>query len=548
MRRDTSLDRNRYDGYVTPGMRNVSACERSLGVGTIVAVLLALCPALPAQTPTGPPSSVNRDSKVTAQARRQLEIAALELSTVSPATQATVLLGLGRVCSRIDKRQSSEYLERAYELALRLGASEAPGIQVVQGDAVEEMARLDPDYVEQNLPTEPRLRDVATSQLVRHYAAKHAFERAIELIQTLEDPDWVAQDLMMAQPAHGNERNQVIAIVLNSYRQRGFVAPGRGTDLGTLLVRFWKDLRPQLVNEATDELLKQADPANADHNLEVLVGVSASSPAGTVRFANFYEFRLFQLLPILKVTDPTHAQALLRDNAQRAAVLAKYPDGQRSLDPTVRDTPLKEGEASEASYRILRSGDGAAASAAQAVTDRTVSDIVNSAGDAPERALARASAITDPRTRIRALLAIAGRSVDTAPDVARSALRLCLEAANAPPSLFVPAAQLYLKMKDPEGAKKAVQRGMAAAAALYKQDSDADDPNQAIRLLWPSVQFWRDLIDAATGISPEFAAALIDELPDDEAKPLERTFLACRWLNLVPWASTSPFVMHKARR
>lgn len=498
------------------------------------------CASLIGQTKTAP---ATKESALVAQARKQLELAAMEASAASPATQATIFLGVARAYSRTDKARSADYLQRAYDLALRLTESDSPGIGAVQHDAITEMAQLDPQQVEQNMPAEPALREAATSQLVRYYSGQRSYDHAIELLQTLKDPDWVAQEMMMALGAqHSDERNQVIAIVLESYRRRGFVNPGRGTDLGTLLVRFWRDLRPQLVNEAADELLKEADPANADQNREVRVGVTASSANGSVSFANFYEFRLFQLLPILKATDPTRAEALLRENAQRGATLAKYPNGQNSFDPTLRDTPLKDGETSDARYTIVRDRD-TAVRATQMGSDPATAEVTKLAAEQPQQALARVKALTQGRTA--AAMALARETVSTAPDVAQAALRIALEAKRAP---FVPAAKLYLQMNDAAGARVALERGMTAAEETYKEDADPEDPNQAIRLLWPSTQQWRDVIDVAAEISPEFAIGLVNEIPDREIKPLERTFLAGRWLGVAPWSSTSPFVMHRGRK
>lgn len=315
--------------------------------------------------------------------------------------------------------------------------------------------------------------------------------------------------------------------------------------MGTLLVRFWRSLRPELVNEAVDELLKQADPANSDAHRDVALAITASSPSGALVFRNYYEFRLFQLLPILKVTDPIRADELLRDDSQLKAWFAKYPQGQESLDPTMRDTPLTEGETSHVSYSIVRGQRGAEFAAGRVGTDRVVNEISNHAADAPQEALERAKAIGDQQLRVRALIGLADALAGSNPDIARSALRLVLESRTAP---FEQAAKLFLRLKDLDDARRAVERGMAAANTAYKQDDNPDDPNQAIRLLWPSVQAWRDLIDIANSISPDFAVELVDGLPDDEAKPLERTFLAGRWLGVTPWASTSPFMMHKPKR
>src|SRR5919205_797992 len=52
------------------------------------------------------------------------------------------------------------------------------------------------------------------------------------------------------------------------------------------------------------------------------------------------------------------------------------------------------------------------------------------------------------------------------------------------------AADLYRRMGDTDSAKKAVEKAMSLAEKVYRQDTDADDPNKALKAYWPSTQTW----------------------------------------------------------
>jgi len=84
----------------------------------------------------------------------------------------------------------------------------------------------------------------------------------------------------------------------------------------------------------------------------------------------------------------------------------------------------------------------------------------------------------------------------------------------------------YLKLGNRESAKKVVDQGFRLAEKLYATDTDADDPNQAFKTMWPSTSAWSRFVALATRISPQTALQAINGIPDPEIQALEAIALA----------------------
>ena len=305
-----------------------------------------------------------------------------------------------------------------------------------------------------------------------------------------------------------------------------------------MVVRFWRDLSPSLVRDAIDELLKQAKTGDA---------VVMNSPQGTTTFTA-YQFRLFQVLPALKAIDPIHAEALLREESQTAELLAKYPQGQQSVDPWLRDTPMKDGEKHETTYAYVRNPSTVPGLANRMEYNRTMEALSAAAQEDPTSAIANASRIPDAATRLRVLVGIARTCQARNPAAAKNALR---EALKSPPgnqdtATLKDAAEIAIRLADFNTARAAVSAGLKAARRIYDDDSDSDTPNLALKPYWPSVQAYRDIIAVQAKISPDEALETVKNLPDPEVEALEKAMLAAAWLN-AKLSNTSPMVAKRAK-
>jgi hypothetical protein len=86
--------------------------------------------------------------------------------------------------------------------------------------------------------------------------------------------------------------------------------------------------------------------------------------------------------------------------------------------------------------------------------------------------------------------------------------------------------QLYLRVGDVDGAKKAVDLLVKAAGKLYEHDTNADDPNNAFKGAWPSTDLWRKSIQEAAKILPSLPEEIIADLQDAEIASFETVALA----------------------
>jgi hypothetical protein len=192
------------------------------------------------------------------------------------------------------------------------------------------------------------------------------------------------------------------------------------------------------------------------------------------------------------------------------------------------------------SYGISVDGSGIADAAAEqpieAQMQERIAEILKRADTDPLGALA--SAVTLPvhgpsessSPRSEALLGIAETTAARKASVSKSALDSfsTIEDQLTPQEMSgidrLP--ELYLKMGDVDGARKAVDILVKAAVKTYEKDTDADDPNKAFKGQWPSTDLWRKAIKDAAKISPGLPEEIIAGLQDAEIAALEKVAFA----------------------
>jgi hypothetical protein len=149
----------------------------------------------------------------------------------------------------------------------------------------------------------------------------------------------------------------------------------------------------------------------------------------------------------------------------------------------------------------------------------------------PQDALANVATLTSPEMKAQALEQIARVTWKKNPSVAKSALKQLVEML---PQMELQqqvmparaAASLYLQMGEAGEARKAIEKGLESAAKLYKQDTDAEDPNQALKAYWPSAQAYVGLLRVAGEMSPDWALEQLKEVPDEELRALAQIAMA----------------------
>jgi hypothetical protein len=176
--------------------------------------------------------------------------------------------------------------------------------------------------------------------------------------------------------------------------------------------------------------------------------------------------------------------------------------------------------------------------------------IVKSAGKEPRLAISKAE--TAPlNVKIPALLDIARMYVKRQPSISKQALSSVLNAAKDNSDHEIDwralneAAELYLQMGEDDLAWDACVQASKLVSVLYKRDSDTDDPNQALKLFWPSVHAWRNVVQTSGEISVQRTFDILKEIPDEQIQVLEEVMLASSWMHVPVWNDVSPMVFHK---
>jgi hypothetical protein len=157
----------------------------------------------------------------------------------------------------------------------------------------------------------------------------------------------------------------------------------------------------------------------------------------------------------------------------------------------------------------------------------------------PQDALANATSLQSDQVRLGAYMSIAQSTWKKQPSVARQALAKAADTVDKLESdqqvmQYSSLSRLYLRLGETDDAKKYIEKGMDAAAKMFKADSNADDPNQAPKAYWPSVAGWKSLLSLGSQISPLWASTLLKEIPDDEARTLAQLGIATSLLQSEP--------------
>jgi hypothetical protein len=505
-----------------------------------------------AQCSTTIRSAAGGGSSEPTEAVRLIDSAVAEAAALPPADRAGLEFLAGRAYGSNQPQKARTCFEDSYEIARHLQEDQAPGIGYLDGELIRELVSLDPKKLEKFLPASVGPRDEALAALITLYAHKHNLPKALELYELIETEPFVydaARELLVPGRLPANERAMVFGKAVKVFRlkQDETVTAGRPEDLGSLTVRYWSSLPASLVLESVHELLRQADPKNApDKSQLAKAKIVATGPSGSISFANFYSFRLFQLLPILKKLEPVEADHLRESAVGVSDALASYPDGQQQLDSSF--APNADPEKSSGVRYFIGSSSTVQRRSSHAAGDRVVDQIVAMAKDEPEAGLAAAVKISDSQDRNRALFGISELLADSNQDVAGRALdeipRSCTEEPEACFHTDLRLAGDYVRVHDDTKATRCIKAAVEQLPAIEQIDKDPENPNLALRILWPSTSAVRELIAAAARINADAATDIAKSFRDNEVRALAEIFVATSLLKAGAWES-SPWVVHK---
>src|SRR5262249_23373062 len=444
------------------------------------------------------------------------------------------------------------------------GIQDDPGIKTqLQQEILRALLTLSQEDVEELLPqAEMSVRKTVSEIIVGRYAEHKQFDKAMELINQLnslgEFPYGGAARIMDAMPPEMiADKQALFSQALNSYKNHEHPGVTVGENTFTnLVVRFGSSMPPKLTLMAVDEILGQTK-TSADRNDDI----SIAGPGGVASFANAYQFQLFALLPILRKLDEGRAKQLLEENQDLQAKLNQYPDGINSLMP-----PPKPGGASARTTASVRTTDGpgpgpgagsgpraggpAPGNAAQDYmrreTMRKTQEVAEEGEKDPTQAIAHSMTLPVKMEgggpvmgspRATSLEAIARANVKKNPAGATQALsELRKITADLPlraqAQYLSSAAALYLKMEEKDSAEKVVGEGFKVADKLLEIDTNADDPNTALKAWWPSTDAYRRFVEVETKISQRTTMTVLRDIKDPEIRATESIMVARSLLGL----------------
>jgi hypothetical protein len=358
-----------------------------------------------------------------------------------------------------------------------------------------------------------------------------------EVSQGARYPYARALDAIKAIPADdSNGKDRVFAQALTYYHQKHSRFDVGLNDLGTLVVRLWREISPGLVLQAINELLDVAgEEADADSHLEI----SLKSRAEGASFGSLYQYRLFQILPVLRELDPARADELVKKNTQVKDVLQKYPAGIQSLSSGDADHQNADDSLSMSLHKSAGPASGPETTPASILRlqfEQQARTILSSAQKDPETALTNALLLDDVpspngSSKVDLLIEIAQASGKQQGKVAVAALQEASKLLDNY-ALLMKARYLvqitdgYLQAGDADKARSILSDIMKSVTKLYALDTNSDDPNRALKSTWPSTVMARSCIALAGRISPALAEQLMAELPDLDLRVFARIELA----------------------
>lgn len=381
---------------------------------------------------------------------------------------------------------------------------------------------------------EPSVRGTVLALMIDNALETNKLDRALTLLKQappLQFPYDAATRLMLQLPTERDATKQEIFSIAMAADQEFHSESIGGDDFASMIVRFWKHVPPAVALEAISQVLDEAKL----HSEQISVGNGNNKAS----FSSGYEYRVFELLPVLRELDSDEADRVARESTEGQAQLKQFPSGIQSLNPAIRDTPLKQGESDSLEGMVGPSiGSMLRESSIAEGSERQIAEIVQKSESDPKQAIEAASALPNAAgndaPRAEAMLKIAQSVAGNNPSAAREALeRMSESLANVKPSgqaeykdYCAEAISTAMKIGEVDLAKKLLKQGVEEFEKLEAIDTDSDDPNVALKAWWPSTAVLLRLISSAVSISEQTADEVVNQISDQELRLLSKLRLA----------------------
>jgi hypothetical protein len=272
------------------------------------------------------------------QGLQLLKTSLAETAGLEPDMRTFTLWQIARAYERVDIRKTDSLLMDAFRASHSIqensGSTDAcPSLSrcnvkgVLQLEILGRIFDRSPERVSPLLSqAEPEVRKQITQRFISHYANEKHFDRAEQLLnQFLQEDDYpfaAASQLIRALPQErASERLSVFMQCFLNFQQHTSHTVGLSEDFAAMVIEFWQQIPSATAMDAIDSILSKAKD-KGDPMAQMRMGFSTGKIS--LDFSSAYEYRLFELLPIIEQLDKEKAESLLRENSDAKSLLQQY--------------------------------------------------------------------------------------------------------------------------------------------------------------------------------------------------------------------------------
>jgi hypothetical protein len=469
-------------------------------------------------------------------ARSLLDSAAESVSSAEQQTQVFALLHIGDNYQLYDSKKAWAFLEQAFAVASSL----PPDIADIRNQLQAEIVKTGADVnVTEAIGMLGRLADPgenseprngAVEKIVQLLVKKSEFDRASEVLVLGsaggDYPFQSAGQILRRLPPGDQRRILVFGRALTAYTQRS-----RGP-FAELFSRHWRELpRPMVesaVGTAVKRILERKD--EFDHGDNFVVDESDNAPAGR------RVTELLDLLAVVRAADPDRAAKLLASYPELKVMADKWPRSQEPAKEKDDSTSDDDDYGVSPFSSIFDETDDM-----NAMTERMRAYVASSnrAEEAlalvakdRDKALSMIPSIPMPSHKIDVLAAVARSAGDKDEALVNSLLSRCttmladIKDPAARVAGWLGIAEVSHKSGDDKQAFEALEHALDDSAEVYKKDTNAKNPNTALREYWPSTQMHRMVVWRAANMFGSEAKPLLTRITDPDLTLLTRIQMA----------------------
>lgn len=387
--------------------------------------------------------------------------------------------------------------------------------------------------------------------------------------------------LIAGLPPAAAERQRIFSAAASYYEAHPSGEPWRWT-IANLVARFYAQLPRAVVLRAIDVALAQAEELD---RRQPGGSFGMGSGENSLQFHSQYDLQLFAVAPALRHFDEKRATALLREHAEAAAELKRYPRGLPSFDPIdhapgakVLRPDVREPEGLQLFNKIYEgqnlsptdmgleftiprqpplmgiTGSGLfyaqpnspEALALQKIGNNCPTDLAKRLQEgAQEAPFDRKVPVecsgplesqrcsyqeTFPRADLVRFIA-EGCTYSGSNGAAEDALHFLVDLMRQVPAerrtdYLATAADMYLRLGKRKAAAQVVEKGLEAAAADYQRELARADLKDFPAGMWSSAEAYRTMINLGVNASLEVTKRGVDGIPDAALRELERVMIA----------------------